>query len=246
MSPELERLIQLQRLETDIDTARQTIAALPARRDAVSASLELAISTAASEKSRQAENQAARRNLERDVAVAAGRLSKYRDQLMQVKTNKEYTAMQHEITAAETQVKSLEDQLLERMVEADEMAAAVKKADGDLVNARQASVTEIARLETEASMLEGRISELTGDRDALTATIDSRTLGLFNTVRARRGLVVVEARDGHCTVCQVRIRPQVFNEIRKNDSIIQCDSCQRILYFVASPAPARAAAPPPL
>ena len=246
MSPELERLIQLQRLETDIDTARQTIAALPARRDALNASLEQAMSAAAAAKDRQTDNQTARRGLERDVAAAAGRLSKYKDQLMEVKTNKEYTAMQHEIAAAEATVKSLEDQLLERMVEADEITAAVRQADGDLVTAREAAEREIARLETEASSLDGRIVELTGERDALAATIDPRMLGLFNTVRARRGIAVVEARDGHCSVCQVRIRPQVFNEIRQNDSIVQCDSCQRILYFVARQAPAGAAAPPAL
>jgi predicted nucleic acid-binding Zn-ribbon protein len=48
---------------------------------------------------------------------------------------------------------------------------------------------------------------------------------------------VAEARDGVCTLCHVRLRPQVFNEIRRNAQIIQCESCGRILYFVPSPAP---------
>jgi predicted nucleic acid-binding Zn-ribbon protein len=61
---------------------------------------------------------------------------------------------------------------------------------------------------------------------------------LFDHVaKSRRPLVVVEARDGLCTGCHVRLRPQVFNEVRRNDSLIQCDSCLRILYFV--PAAAR-------
>jgi predicted nucleic acid-binding Zn-ribbon protein len=45
-------------------------------------------------------------------------------------------------------------------------------------------------------------------------------------------VAVAEAKNGTCTICHVRLRPQVFNEIRRNASIIQCDSCQRILYFV--------------
>jgi len=51
---------------------------------------------------------------------------------------------------------------------------------------------------------------------------------------------VAEAREGHCTSCHVRLRPQVFNDIRTNDNLIQCDSCQRILYYVARAEPAAA------
>jgi uncharacterized protein len=50
----------------------------------------------------------------------------------------------------------------------------------------------------------------------------------------RKGLAVAEARDGLCTVCHVRLRPQVFNDVRRNDSLIQCESCTRILYFVSA------------
>ena len=47
------------------------------------------------------------------------------------------------------------------------------------------------------------------------------------------------AREGVCTICHVRLRPQVFNTVRRNEEIVQCDSCNRILYFV----PVQAAAP---
>ena len=55
----------------------------------------------------------------------------------------------------------------------------------------------------------------------------------------RKGVAVAEARDGLCVVCHVRLRPQIFNEVRRNDHLIQCDSCTRILYYVP-PAPAHA------
>ena len=59
--------------------------------------------------------------------------------------------------------------------------------------------------------------------------------------RRRNGVGVAEARDGICTICHVRLRPQVFNTVRRNEEIIQCDSCQRILYFVPVPSPTGAA-----
>jgi predicted nucleic acid-binding Zn-ribbon protein len=88
-------------------------------------------------------------------------------------------------------------------------------------------------LEREKAQLETDIARLAAERDALRPTIGADALRLFDHVaRQRRGAVVAEARDGHCTYCHVRLRPQVFNEIRRNDRIVQCDSCLRILYFV--------------
>ena len=49
--------------------------------------------------------------------------------------------------------------------------------------------------------------------------------------RARQGIAVAEAVDGHCSICHVRLRPQVYNTILRNEAIVQCDHCQRILYF---------------
>ena len=39
--------------------------------------------------------------------------------------------------------------------------------------------------------------------------------------------------------CHVKLRPQIFNEVRRNDSLIQCDSCSRILYHVPAARPAQ-------
>jgi predicted nucleic acid-binding Zn-ribbon protein len=75
------------------------------------------------------------------------------------------------------------------------------------------------------------------------ASLGPQVLATFELVSSRRnGVAVAEARDGICTICHVRLRPQVFNNVRRNDQIIQCDSCLRILYFVpgAPGAPADA------
>ena len=61
--------------------------------------------------------------------------------------------------------------------------------------------------------------------------------------RSRKGIAVAIAKDERCSQCQVRLRPQVFVQVRMNSGIVQCDSCQRILYYVPpavqnAPAPA--------
>jgi len=79
------------------------------------------------------------------------------------------------------------------------------------------------------------------ERETLAKGLDPAALATFDLVaKKRNGIAVAEARDAICTICHVRMRPQVFNNVRRNDSIIQCDSCQRILYFAAAVAqPAR-------
>jgi predicted nucleic acid-binding Zn-ribbon protein len=56
--------------------------------------------------------------------------------------------------------------------------------------------------------------------------------------KMRRGLAIAEVRDGFCTACNVRLRPQLFNEARGNQSILSCENCGRILYYVEPPSAA--------
>src|SRR5947207_2387853 len=132
MDAELERLIALQKLDSAAHDAQRRLAEAPEREKALEIRLETARQTVAAAKARLAENQNARRALEKDVALQQARLSKFRDQLMAVKTNREYQAMQHEIETAQNEVKTLEEKVLERMLEADELSATVKKAEATL------------------------------------------------------------------------------------------------------------------
>src|SRR5262249_34899617 len=128
MHADLERVIALQRLDTAASAARKTLAEAPEREKAFETRLAQAKHRGATARRRLAANKAARRAIEKEVAVHQGRLSKYRDQAMAVKTNQEYHAIQHEIAHAQGEVKKYEDQILERMVEADDLAATIKAA----------------------------------------------------------------------------------------------------------------------
>ncbi|PYR50592.1 MAG: hypothetical protein DMF89_08700 [Acidobacteria bacterium] len=226
MNPNLERLIQLQRLDTAVQEAERRLAEEPARLKALDERLESARRAVAAAKERLTENQAARRATEKDVAMHQARLSKFREQAMAVKTTQEYHAVQHEIAFAQKEVQALEDHILERMLESDELTALVSKA-----------------LALEQSESKAALTRLAAERADLVGRLGREHLSTFELVaRRRNGIAVAEAKDGVCTICHVRLRPQVFNTIRQNEEIVQCDSCQRILYFV--PAPSANAAQP--
>jgi uncharacterized protein len=237
MNADLERVIALQQLDSAAHEASRRLAEEPEREKAFADRLEAASSALAAAKNHLADNQTARRDIEKEVAVQQGRLSKFRDQLMEVKTNREYQTMQHEIEIAKKEVTVLEEKVLERMIEADDLTASVKRAEAALA-AEQKSVDADRRgMNTEHAALSKELERIASERGALVAALDRHVLEMFELVaRRRNGVAVAEARDGVCAICHVRLRPQVFNTIRRNVEIIQCDSCQRIMYFVPKAA----------
>lgn len=239
MLADLQHLVHLQQLDNASEEARRGLDELPATHAALDA--RLGETEAALEELRQrwTASQSARRELEKELAAHQSRLSKYRDQLMDVKTNREYQAMQTEIATAEREVRSREDRILDHMEIQENLALAVKQAEQALKDTQASVAAERDALERRKQALEGELAKLAVDREALRPQVGSDALRLFDHIaRQRRGLAIVEARDGHCSMCQVRLRPQVYNEIRRNEKLIQCDSCQRLLYFTQpSPAP---------
>lgn len=242
MNADLERLIALQKLDSNAQDAEHWLADEPGRLVALETRLDTARQQVASAKQRLGDNQNARRGVEKDVAVHQGRLSKFREQAMAVKTNQEYHAIQHEMAFAQAEIKTLEDKILELMVEADDLTASVKKAEGALATEQKTIEGEKNELAAQSIRLKAELDQLRSERGALVGAIEPKVLATFELVAKRRhGLAVAEARDGICTICHVRLRPQVFNTIRRNEEIIQCDTCQRILFFVPQAVSSQAA-----
>jgi predicted nucleic acid-binding Zn-ribbon protein len=232
MNADIQRLIDLQRLDSTAHDARRRVADEPARLQSFDERLESARQEAAAAHQRLSDSQAARREVEKQVAVHQGRLSRFRDQLMSVKTNIEYQAMQKEIEFAENEVKALEDKILDRMLEADELTAEVRRTEGALATVQKTVDADRRALAAEVAELKQVIERATIERTSLIGGLDPKVLATFEAVaRRRQGVAVAQASAGICTICHVRLRPQVFNTVRRNEEIIQCDSCQRILYF---------------
>ena len=235
MHPDLQLLIELQDVDSTADRARRRLADIPAVQQGLEARLAAHEAAVAEVKERIAAGKTARAATEKEVASVQTRLSKYKGQLTEVKTNKEYTALLKEIATAEQDVRTHEDRLLERMEEAETLAAALKAAEAALKTERAEVSKEQTMLDAERRELEKELSRGTEARAAVTAKLSSETLMLFERVaHGRKGIAVAEARGGLCTVCHVRLRPQMFNDVRRNDGIYQCGSCTRILYFVPS------------
>ena len=160
-----------------------------------------------------------------------------------MKTNKEYQALGHEIETAQRDLGGVEEKVIERMVEADALAADVKQAETAFAARKKDIDAQKKQMDEELVVVERSLKTATEERAMLLQQMDQRLIATFEQVaRVRKGIAVTMAtRDGLCSLCHVRLRPQVFQHVRQNDTVIQCDSCQRILYYVPPPPPAEGA-----
>ncbi len=231
MLPELKSLLDLQIADREILRLQEEIAALP-RRVAVIEE-KLAGTKAVLEKAKGAvkADDAAKRKYESSIQDLRQKISKYRDQMLDVKTNEQYKALQHELTFAEQEITANEDKILELMIAAESRDKEVKAAEADLKD----ETAEIEKEKTEAREKtaedEKLLGEWQGKREALRAAVSPDLLRHYDRVVKLRKTGLSQVRDHKCMACQVMLRPQTYNEVRTGEQVMICDSCQRILYF---------------
>jgi len=231
MNQDLKQLIRLQAIDLAVQELRTRIDKFPGISKALDEKLRSAQAALESAKERAKSNQGNRKKLESEIGSIESKISKYRDQMMAVKTNDEYRALQHEIEHAQNAIRKIEDDILNLMMDAESSQGDIKAAETRLKEDQQKVDQERKQLteqnQHDLSALESYLKE----RKEIETSISSDLLPRYERVRkARGGIAVAAARNEVCEICQVRIRPQVFQEIRRNDQIIACDACQRILY----------------
>ena len=237
MHPDLQHLIKLQDLDTAVERARRRIADLPTAQQNLEARLAERSGALAAVKARMEASQIERRETENALAAIQTRLSKYKGQLLELKTNKEYQAMQKEMTVAEREVRAHEDKLIEHMERAESSSVELKAAEAAFKTEQAETAVAQKALAAEAGDVQRELDSLLAGRAAIVAQLSREALSLFERIaHGRKGVAVAEARGGLCTLCHVRLRPQMFNEVRRNDGLHQCDSCTRILYYVPAEA----------
>jgi predicted nucleic acid-binding Zn-ribbon protein len=235
MNPDLEKLIRLHQAESEIKRLDSELADIPrlkGERDE-----RLARDRGRLEAAREAlgTSQRTRRQHEEEVQGLETKRSKYKGQLMEVKTNKEYTAMLHEIETVEREIRSREDRILEEMERAETLVQDVAREEEAFRSVEATARSEVADLDARRARLEEEHKRVAAERDEVAARIPQDMLGLYRRVAKLRGSGMAEARDGMCQTCHVKLRPQMWVDIRHNEDLVQCPACHRILYYEPPP-----------
>src|SRR6266487_4563142 len=212
MNQDLKQLIRLQAIDLAIQELRTRIDKFPGISKALDEKLRSAQAALESAKEKAKSNQSTRKKLESEISSIETKISKYRDQMMAVKTNDEYRALQHEIEHAQNAIRKVEDEILNLMMEGETQQIEIKSAEVRLKEDQLLVDQERKQLEEENRRDLSGLESYLKERKEIQTSISSDLVPRYERIRkARGGIAVAAARDSVCEICQVRIRPKVFH-----------------------------------
>ena len=237
MNPDLKAVVELQQLDQQVAELTALINTLPKQIQTLQSQLDNFISSHEERKKRLTANLKERKDLEGDIKATQDKITRHRDQLYQVKTNDQYKALLKEIEGEEASIRKVEDKILEKMVESEEIQGLVQEAASRLDGEKARVAAEIKKLETERQKDIDAREEVQARRKEVAASLKEEVLELYERIRSYRAApAVAEVRNGLCTACNIQLRPQVYNEIRLSEAVMVCENCSRIQYYTGPPA----------
>jgi len=231
ISQELDRLMQLQAIDSQLYKMNAEKEAKPAEIQQMKDALAHKQSDLKDAEAVLKSLQVKRKEKELDLESKEEEIKKFQKQLYQIKTNKEYTAMLHEIEGHKADNSVLEEEILKIMEEIDVAQAKVVDEKKKFEEITKNTDADIKSIEIRGKEIETASADLNKKRDGLATTVDQKTLKTYEKILAGKdGHALVEIVNDSCGGCYMSLPPQVINEVRLKEYIVLCDNCQRILY----------------
>ena len=212
-------------LETEIATLPKHIAEIEKKLDSHTRRLE-------ADRAALAANRRDHKKLEGDIQLHEQKVSKFKEQMLGAKTNEQYKAFQHEIAYIEAEIRKAEDKILELMEQSEPLDKNVKAAEADLKNEQKQVDAEKVQARERTAVDQTELAERRAERQSVSAQMDAAFYSTYERIRKKtRNTPIADATEGRCDACQIALRPQFFQDLRRGDKIMFCESCGRILTY---------------
>jgi hypothetical protein len=232
MLQELALALRLQALDRKIANLETEIATLPKHISEIERRLESHGRRLEADRSALAANQRDRKKLEGDIQLHQQKISKLRDQMSAVKTNEQYQAFQHEIAYIEAEIRKSEDRILDFMEQSEPLEKNVKAAEVRLKAEQKEVEAEKTRARERTKVDEQELAQLSGERKTVAGEMEPKFYTEYERVRKKsKNTPIADATDGRCSACHIALRPQFFQDLRRQDQVMFCESCGRILTY---------------
>jgi uncharacterized protein len=232
MLPDLKLVIRLQEIDTRLAELSREIAGLPVHIAEIEKKLVSHERKLEADRAALSANQKERKKCESDIQVQEQKVSKLKDQMLDAKTNEQYRAFQNEIEFCQKEIRKAEDRILELMGESEPLDKNVKTAEAALKAEKAQVETEKQEARERTAVDQKAARELQTERATIVKETTPATYQRYERARkARRGVGVAEAIEGRCSRCNMTLRPQFMQELKRGDQIMSCETCQRILYY---------------
>jgi predicted nucleic acid-binding Zn-ribbon protein len=232
MKDTLDILFRLQKLDDEIDALEKEKATIPGDKEEIDGKLEEMEQAIQKIKDETIDVAKLRDERETDLKQMSEQINKFQGQLYQVKTNREYETLQHEIDALKEKSSKIEDQVLELLENIEKISVTAAAEEKKLGDFRAEAAKDKADLEARDKELSDKIAIKHDERKRLVVDIDQALLTRYERIRDNKaGLAVAIIQNGACGGCFRRIPPQETQELKKMKRIITCEGCGRIIVW---------------
>jgi uncharacterized protein len=232
MHPDTHLVIQLQSLDQKIAALEKEVAALPKHIATIEKALESHNRKLEADRAALAANQKDRKKLEGDIQVHQQKISKLREQMQGAKNNEQYKAFSNEIAFVEKEIRKAEDRILELMSESEPLDGNVKKAEVALKEEKVVVEEEKGRARKRTAENQGFLNEHLKQRAEVVVKLPKATVNVYDRMRIKLGgVAIAEVLNSRCQACQITIRPQYLQDLRKGTELMRCEQCGRFLYI---------------
>jgi predicted nucleic acid-binding Zn-ribbon protein len=232
MLPDIKLAVRLQDIDNRVAEVTREVSSLPKHIAEIERKLESHERKLEADRAALTANQKDRKRLEGDIQVQQQKISKLKDQMLGAKTNEQYRAFQHEIEFCEKEIRQAEDRILELMGESEPLERNVKTAEGALKQEKAQVEGEKQEVRERTAGDQRELDQLQAERKSIATQISPAVLGAYERVRKlRHGIAIAEAVDGRCSQCHMSLRLQFFQDLKRGEQVMHCESCSRILYY---------------
>jgi predicted nucleic acid-binding Zn-ribbon protein len=232
MLESIEKLLTLQDRDQRLRAFQTELANIPLERQAKEKQIADSAARLELSKTRAKAIEVEKRTLEGEAQAKRDAITKYKQHQLQTRKNEEFTALNHEIAAAEKVIVGIEDKELELMDEAEQLQPAIAAAEK--IHAEEKAKIDLVlhTLEGKKDNIESRIVALKQEREAATVGIDEDDLDRYQRLfKNKSGTAVVALDHEVCTGCHMKVTTQTAVEVRAEKDIVHCPQCGRMLYL---------------
>jgi len=230
LKKKLDMLEELQEVDQLIDTLKATQSGLQAELSGINQGVDAAREEVAALETGLAQLESEKGELEATHAAELENITRSETNMKEIKTNKEFQAVGREITAARKQVTDLEERLLQKISQIEELSADLEAKKNRCEELAENSAQRVEEKQAEIDKIQSDIDADIVRREAVAKGLPASLVKKFTILREqRRGHALAIARDGYCMGCNMQLPPQLYNNLYKYEELLACPHCQRIL-----------------
>jgi uncharacterized protein len=230
MADQVQTLIQMQKFDDEITERDILMKELPKELNGLRNALE-ETKIKSDEAGHELENNKKDQKLkELEISGNNEKAAKYKHQLLTIETNKEYKALNSEITHLEEKNSKIDDEIIELMEAEVLLKSAAEEAAKNHKNAQDELSANEKRLEDKIETVKKEIDSIRAERNQIAGVLPKSMIKRYGSlIKTKNRKAIVFNSNNSCSGCGFHLRPQLVIEINTGGKIVSCESCGRML-----------------